>query len=476
MAKNLRTFIAEVAEKFPGAMYEIARQVDPKFELTAFVAKFAARGEFPGLLFKDVADARFPCVINLMASYDRVALAFGCEPTQIGEFFGTRLAEKVSPHVVSRNAAPVKDVVVREGDVDLGVLPLPWHNELDGGAFITGGTMIARDRETGAYNAGIYRHQLFGPRELGVVFNKTHDGGYIYQQYEERGESVPVAIAIGHHPAYLMACVSRLPGVGGEFEAAGSLLGEPLELVGCETNDLLVPAQAELIIEGSMVPRERHAEGPFGEWPGHYLGDEKSYVMRVTAITHRRDAIFQAIMPSAREHVLMGAVPRIGSIFRAVKAVVPSVRSVNCPAHSRMHCYISLTRRHNVDVKRAAFAALNTEPDNLRGVIVVDDDVNIFEDGDLMWALGTRFDAERDLTVVRDWSGPGGVLPQNWVYHLDGTRTARTSSVFIMDATKPPPPVPYPPRSAVPAAAVEAVDLRDATPMREPLKKDAEIF
>ena len=466
MAKNLRTFLADVSDKLPGSIYEVERAVDPKFELTAFVAKFAARGEFPGIVFRKVTGSAMPCAINLLGSYDRVALAFGCEPTALGEFFCTRLARSVEPRIVSRESAPVKDVVLRDAEVDLRRLPLPWHNELDGGAFITGGTMITRDRETGAYNAGIYRHQLFGERELGVVFNKTHDGGYIYQQYEEHDESVPVAIAIGHHPAYLMAAVARLPGVGGEYEAAGSLLDEPLDLVRCETNDLLVPAEAEIIIEGAMVPRERHAEGPFGEWPGHYLGDEDSYVLRVSAVTHRRDAIFQSIMPSAREHVLMGAVPRIGSIFRAVKAVVPSVRSVNCPAHSRMHCYISLTRRRNVDVKRAAFAALNTEPDNLRGVIVVDDDINIFEDGDLMWAVGTRFDAERDLTIVKDWSGPGGVLPQNWAYNRDGSRVPRTSSVFIMDATKPAPPIPYPPRSAVPADLVRAVDLRDASPLR----------
>lgn len=462
MGKNLRTFIADVTERLPGSIYEVDRRVDPKFELTAFVAKFAARGEFPGIIFRNVAGAAMPCAINLLADYDRVALAFGCETPVIGEFFGNRLARKIDPVTVAPERAPLKDVVIGGDDVDLGTLPLPWHNELDGGAFITGGTMISRDRETGAYNAGIYRHQVFGPRELGVVFNQTHDGGYIYQQYEARDEPMPVAIAIGHHPAYLMATVARLPGVGGEYEAAGSLLDEPLELVRCETHDLLVPAQAEIVIEGWVAPRERHGEGPFGEWPGHYLGDEDSYVLHVSAVTHRRDAIFQSIMPSAREHVLMGAVPRIGSIFRAVKDVVPGVRSVNCPAHSRMHCYISLARKRNVDVKRAAFAALNTEPDNLRGVIVVDDDINIFEDGDVMWALGTRFDAERDLTIVTDWSGPGGVLPQNWTYNRDGSRTPRTSSVFIMDATKPPPPIPYPPRSTVPAAAVQAIDLRDA--------------
>jgi 2,5-furandicarboxylate decarboxylase 1 len=155
----------------------------------------------------------------------------------------------------------------------------------------------------------------------------------------------------------------------------------------------------------------------------------------------------------------MGGIPRAGSIYRSVKEVVPTLKSVNVPAHSRMHCYISIKRTRNVDPKRAAFAALNTEPENLRAVIVVDDDIDVYNDGDVLWAVGTRFDATRDLTIVQGWSGPGALLPTNWEYHADGTRTPRTSSAIIIDATKPAPPVPYPERTAVPAEAVAAVDL-----------------
>jgi 2,5-furandicarboxylate decarboxylase 1 len=124
-----------------------------------------------------------------------------------------------------------------------------------------------------------------------------------------------------------------------------------------------------------------------------------------------------------------------------------------------MHCYVSIKRTRNVDPKRAAFAALNTEPENLRAVIVVDDDINVFDDGDVLWAVGTRFDATRDLTIVQNWSGPGALLPSNWEYHADGSRTPRSSSAIIIDATKPAPPIPYPPRVHVPADAVNAVDL-----------------
>jgi 2,5-furandicarboxylate decarboxylase 1 len=353
----------------------------------------------------------------------------------------------------------VKEVIVRGDDVDLHALPIPWHNELDGGAYVTGGALLLRDPENDTINAGIYRHQVFNARQLGVWFFGSHHGGLIVDKYAERGEPVPFALVIGHHPAFLMGTAARLPGIGGEYEAAGALLGEPVELVKAETSDLLVPAQAEFVLEGTIAPKDLREEGPFGEWPGHYLNRETVAVMTVTAITHRRDAIFQDVVGAAREHLLMGGIPRAGSIYRSVKEVVPTLKSVNVPAHSRMHCYISIKRTRNVDPKRAAFAALNTEPENLRAVIVVDDDIDVYNDGDVLWAVGTRFDATRDLTIVQGWSGPGALLPTNWEYHADGTRTPRTSSAIIIDATKPAPPVPYPERTAVPAEAVAAVDL-----------------
>src|SRR5690606_11466147 len=143
------------------------------------------------------------------------------------------------------------------------------------------------------------------------------------------------------------------------------------------------------------------------------------------------------------------------------------VKAVHVPAHSRMHCYISIRKERDAEVKKAAFAALNTEPENLKLAVVVDDDINVFNDGEVMWAIGTRFDAARDLLVIPDWSGPGGLLPTGWEYHEDGTRTPKMVSAMILDATKPAPPVPYPERARVPEEAVDAADLSDVYDMRE---------
>ena len=447
MIPSLRSFLGETLAADPGSVKLFEGEADRKFGLQAVAVKLAARGEHPALFFSDVRDAAFPCLTNLMGTYERIARALDCRVEEVPKVYGEKLSTPIEPVTVARDRAPVKDVVIAGDAIDLGAFPIPWHNEFDGGPYLTGGVSVTCDRETGVQNAGIYRHQIFGRHEMGMLFGATHHGGQILAAYEAHNERMPVAIAVGHHPAVLLAAVARLPYVGGEFAAAGALLGESLELVMAETSPLLVPAHAEIIIEGFVEPKNRRKEGPFGEWPGHYLGDREAPVMTVTCITHRHKAIFQDVLSAVREHLLLGGIPRMGSIYRSVKELVPSVVAVNVLADTRMHCYISLKRRRNVDVKRAAFAAYATEPENLRAVVVVDDDINVFNDGDVLWAIGTRFDAARDLTVIGDWSGPGGLLPTNWEYLADGSRTPRTSSAIIIDATKPPPPIPFPPRA-----------------------------
>jgi len=263
-----------------------------------------------------------------------------------------------------------------------------------------------------------------------------------------------------------MGAVSRIPGIGGEYDAAGAFIGEPVELVQAETADLLVPARAEIILEGVILPGELEEEGPFAEWPGHYVGGGPKPVIRIDCVTMRNGAIFQDIQASGREHRLMGALPRISSIHSRVAQVVPGLQAVNVPVHTRMHCYLSIKKALDSDPTRAAFAAFNTEPENLRAVVVVDDDIDVYDEEQVSWAIGTRFDAARDLQVIPAWNGPGGLLPTNWEYDDQGTRTPRMSSAVIIDATKPAPPVVFPPHAQVPPAVVAAADtgaLRDVT-------------
>jgi len=467
MPKDLRSFIREVLAQRPGEIKRVSDPVDPRFGATAIAERLARENQYPALYFEKVGSGNMPLVLNLTATYDRLAVALDTTLADLVPTFGQKMTTPIPAREVSAREAPVKERVWTGDEVDLGRLPFLTHNELDSGPYITSGVGIMRDPDTGLINAGIYRHQVHSRNELGVWFIDTHHGAYIHRRYEERGQAAPIAIAIGHHPAFVMGAVCRILGIGGEFEAAGALLGESVEITRAETADLPVPARAEIVIEGEVVLHERRQEGPFGEWPGHYTAEGPKPVIRVKTITMRRDAIYYDVFSANREHLILGSLPRMGSIYRNVKQVVPGLKAVNTPAHSRMHCYISIKKDRDAEVKKAAFAALNTEPENLKMIVVVDDDIDVFNDGDVLWAVGTRFDAARDLLVIPRWSGPGGLLPVGWDFHADGTKTPRMITAMVVDATKPPKPAAYPPRAIVPPAAVEAAKATVVTDLRQ---------
>jgi len=458
MSKDLRSFITEVTEQRPDQIKLITDEVEPRFGVTAVAAKLEKQGEFPALYFEAVGDTELPAIVNLTATYDRLALALGTDVQHMVPHYAEKQSHPIPPQVVTD--APVKEIVWTGADADLTRLPIPTHNALDGGPYLTGAMLVARDPRTGVLNVGLYRHQIFSRDELGVWFIRSHHGGYIQQAYEEMNQPMPVAIAIGHHPAAVMGAVSRIPGMGGEYDEAGGLLGEPLELVECETSDLLVPARAEIVIEGEIEPHSRAQEGPFAEWPGLYTEQGPKPVIKVRAITMRRDAIFYDVFAGHREHQVLGSLPRMGSIFRRVQQVVPGVRAVNVPAHVRMHCYISFTKKNETEAKKAAMQALLTEPENLNTIVLVDDDIDVYNEQEVMWAVGTRFNSDKDLTLIPNWAGPGGLIPTQYDYYEDGTKTPRMMGAMILDATKPLPPAEFPPRAQVPEEALNGVDLQ----------------
>ncbi|HZS02880.1 MAG TPA: UbiD family decarboxylase [Chloroflexota bacterium] len=468
MPKDLRTFIDQVARAMPTEIHTVSQEVDPRWGATAVAARLEQQQRFPTLVFRRVRGSRLPVVLNLTATYERLALAIDSTPREMVREYGQRQARPIPPVWV--DSGPVHDVALTGADAQLSVLPILTHNELDAGPFVAGGCLVAKDPDSGEVNVGLYRHQVLGPQRLGVFFNPGHHGDYLRQRYEELGKPMEVAIAIGHHPGFMMGAVSRLPGIGQEFAEAGALIGEPVELVRAKTVDLPVPARAEIVIEGVIPPGARAFEGPFGEWPGHYTAEGDKPFIDVQAITMRRDAIYYDVVAAHREHVVLGSLPRMGSVFRRVKQVVPGVRQVNVPAHSRMHCYISIKKTSDAEVGRAGYAALLTEPENFRMIVVVDDDIDVFNDGEVLWAIGTRFHADTDLVMAPNIGGAGGLSPVGYNFGPNGQKTPRPSMAIIVDATKPAPPADYPPRAVVPAAAIEQVDL-DA--LLEPFTADS---
>jgi 2,5-furandicarboxylate decarboxylase 1 len=457
MPKDLRTFLTELERARPDDLIRVRREVDARFEACAVAAKLEQQGRHPALLFEHVKGAALPALTNLCATFDRLALSLGTDIHHMVEVFAERERKGIPGVVVSD--APVKEVVLTKGDADLSRIPILTHNELDGGPYISGGVMLTRDPDSGETNAGIYRHQLHDRGTLGVAIGTGHHAHYIWRRYSEAGRPMPVALVIGHHPAFLMGAVSRLPEVGGELEVAGSLLGEAVDLVKAEDSDLLVPARAEIVIEGYIPPNETHYEGPFGEWPRYYALQGPQPIIKVTSISHRRDAIYQDVFAAHPEHNTLGALPRMGSLYRRVKGVVPSLKALSLPMSGggRAHCYISYRKGTEGEGKSAAFQVLAAEPD-VKLIILVDDDIDVFNESEVLWALATRFEGDRDMNVIHNALGMI-LIPTAYDRIRDNRGWMNTK--LIMDATKPLPPAEFPPRAQVPADILASIDLAD---------------
>ena len=276
-----------------------------------------------------------------------------------------------------------------------------------------------------------------------------------YDLHEARGEGLPVAIVIGAHPAVLIASQFRLGFDEDELPAAGGLIGEPIELVRCVTCDLEVPAHAEIVIEGEIPPGERHPEGPFGEYTRQYGIERPLPVVKVKAITRRRDAIYHNVLSAkSPEHPMIGALGREPSLFRAVRSSVPNLVDVHMSLGSgaNPHAIISIRKTAEGEAQKAAFAAF-AHQDLVKHVFVVDDDIDIRDPAEVDYALATRFKADRDVFIIPRVRG-NPLDPGADEYDVGKATVAK----MIVDATKPlNAPVGSYTMAEVPAEALERV-------------------
>jgi 2,5-furandicarboxylate decarboxylase 1 len=451
MAQDLRTYLDLVKRKRPEDLVVVSREVDPAYELTAVVVKLEREGRRrPVLLFERVKGTRFPVLTNLHASRARLALAIDAAPDRTLETYLRAMERPVPPRVVE--TGPVKEVVVRGPDVDLGALPQVIHHEGDNGVFLTAAISFARHPETGIWNCAYNRLMLKGRDTTGIHLTLGKHLWEFHRAAEARGEALPVAFAIGVHPAIALGALAIGSIDEDERAIMGALLGEPLELVRAETSDLLVPAHAELVLETEVLPHARAAEGPFGEFTGYSLGERQREVVQVRAITHRRDAIFQDITVAHLDHMLLSTIPIEANLFRAVRAMVPTVRAVRVPAP--FTCYVAIEQRLPGQAKNALLAVLGADL-YMKRVVVVDHDVDVFDDRQVNWALATRCQPDRDLMVVTHARGSD----------LDpSTPEDGLTAKWGVDATAKPSLAAYTPRHRVPPEVWARVDLRRFLP------------
>ncbi len=428
--QSLRGFLNMVERDFPADFVRISDPVRRELDITSTVFEFERNGKSPVVMFDQVEGFDLPVVTNVAGNRRLLAAALGVTPDDLPLAYRER-CQNYTP-VERIGDAPWLDIVLEGDDVDLTKLPIPLHFEVDAAPYITAGQIAARDPETGIDTVGFHRLMLKGRNRLGLSLHSRRRMYEFHRRAEARGEALPAVIALGTHPIHYMGSMAYHypPGVG-KYEIIGALFGEPYRVVRCGTADLDVPAGAEIVIEGEILAETREPEGPFSEFTGYasYRSTENVFVAK--RIQMRRDAIFHSVASgTAGDHILVSSISREAEILNALRRNLPNVGAVHVPLCTvgALMAIVSMKKTAEGQPKQAIMAALGTEF-YVKTVVVVDEDVDIFNLSDVMWAVITRTRADRDITFIH---GAMGAI-------LDPTSDPEdhTLTKVGIDATKP---------------------------------------
>lgn len=438
---DLREFLAVL--EAAGELVRVTWPVDTRFEIAAGIRKMSDTGG-PALMFEDVKGHDMPVVGAVFTSRSKALLALEVDSSAEGNArFSHGLRNPVEPRLVA--SGECQEVVRTGSDIDLDRFPMPVYSEKDGGPYVTVALEVSKDPIDRRVNASVYRVMRAGKDTMSVMSHAFQGLGTHMARAERRGEPLEVAIVNGCDPVLLYASQAKVPQGVDEMTVAGGIRGAPVEVVKCVSVDLEVPASAEIVIEGRVLPGERVMEGPFGEFTGYYGPAEPNQVIEVTAITHRRDPIFLAGMtgiPPTDNHVLKSFAYE-SALYEKLRETFPEVTAVSYPNWGGVQyaAVIALDQRYKAQARHVILTALG-DSSRPKLVIVVDDDIDVYDTEAVNWAIMTRSQPAEDVIIIpRVAGGP-----------LDPSAPEKeVISVWGIDATRPFG-VPYPEVVQVPGA------------------------
>ncbi|WP_206922815.1 UbiD family decarboxylase [Alicyclobacillus suci] len=452
--RDLREYLD--ALKRIGKLKVIDREVDKDWEISA-VGRVAFQSipevERPALMFTNVKGHDVPVVFGILGGSRSIyAKALDTEFENVQQKWSHAQNNPIPPRVVA--TGPCKENILVGDDIDIFKFPVPtWTVGEDPAPYLTSPFVFTRDPDTGVQNVGTYRVMLKEKNKLGVWVNFVQHARKHVEKYNERNERTPVAIVLGTDPSIGLCSVSRMIYGLDELSVAGGLRGEAVDVVKCETHDLLVPATAEIVIEGFFRPNFLEEEGPFGEYPGYMGPKAMSYVMDITCITHRNKPIYQAFlsqMPPSESSMIRSIGREAGIYKHLVSDLRLPVKDVHLLEAGGAAAYlaISMKKEYEGQVRQVMLAAWSVDPTLGKFCVVVDDDIDIRDQFMLNWAMSWRVQPHKDVFIIEDLpavrldpSQAADDVPQ-----LDPSR--RVSSKMGIDATRKHkfPPIALPPK------------------------------
>jgi 4-hydroxy-3-polyprenylbenzoate decarboxylase len=416
--QDFHAFLQDYVQRYPDDVFQVAEEVSPDQEVTALAWALAARGRAPMLVFERVSGTRV--VTNIFASRARIARLLGTVPEKIHQTYQERSRRALDPKLVAKG--PILDSV--EEKVDLTRLPLLRHFETDKAPYITNGLVACE----APGNLSYHRAMLRSKTELAT---SLHSRGHLWRALENsKPKPLPIAMVVGAHPLFMLAASARVGFGVDERRIAGGLLGEPLEVIKTPKHGIGVPAAAEFVLEGTLDPEAEVEEGPFGEFTGYSSNRTTNTLFRVETVLRRKDALLVDVVGgNSPEHLNLSRVPRESEMAEKLMERFPSVTRLHYPNSGvHFHAYVALRARREGEARQVMLALLGWDP-YVKTVIAVDDDVDLSDDSQVMWALATHFQPHKDVLIVQG-------LPGN---ALDPSASAvGTTSRMGLDATRGP--------------------------------------
>jgi len=429
-SQTLRGFLAMVERDYPDEIARITAPVRTHLDMTSLVFELEHAGRSPVVVYENVEGHKMKVVTNIAGSRKLLAACLGVPVGDLPSAFRDRV-QKYIPCETVKEAAWQQ--VTLEGDqVDLSKLPIPTHFSVDAAPYVTAGQLTARDPLTGVDTTGFHRFMLTGKNRLGVSLHSRRRMYEFHKRAEEKGQSLPAAITLGIHPLHYMgSMVFAYPPQVRKYEIIGGLFGEPYRLAKTGVQDLEAPAGAEIVIEGEILANVHEPEGPFSEFTGYASYRSTQNVFVAHRVRMRSDAMFHSVASGmSQDHILVSCVTREGEILNTLRRNLPNVIAVHVPHRTcgAFLAIIKMKKSSQGEPQQAIMAALGTEF-YTKYIIVVDEDVDIFDMNDVMWAVATRVKAEKDIVFI---PGAKGAI-------LDPTSDPETFTVTKMgiDATKP---------------------------------------
>lgn len=370
-------------------------KIEDEVSINLEAAEFLRKYPKDTLIMENVKESDMKVVSGICNTREKIARALNTDVAGI--------TQKIMD--ATNNPQPIDDYIdVKDGfdvskSADLTELPVLTYYKRDGGPYITSGVIIAKDPKTGIRNASIHRMLLLGKDRLTARIVPRHLYTY-HKRAEELDEPLELAIAIGMHPATLLATTTSVPINVDELEVANHFHQGKMKLINCETVDLKVP-ECEILLEGRMLPHERAEEGPFVDLTDTYDVVRQEPVIELEKMHYRHDSMYHAIMPAGFEHKLLQGLPQEPRIFNAVQNTVPTVKNVALTEGGCcwLHAAVSIQKQTQGDGKNVIMAALAAHP-SLKHCVVVDEDVDIFDAEDIEYAIATRVKGDENILIV----------------------------------------------------------------------------